>query len=180
MWPQGNTSLFSGGGSSSAANAMVKRPLEEHRRMRLFGPSPLNCLALATVFAFAAIAPIQAEEPAAGVPKLPSYSGAQQASSALAAAKTIERLREGTRLTEVAGSFVAVGEDSITFSPAGSKDSYRVLENLALQRISQQLDENRGQRPWIVSGLITEFRGANYLLVTKAVVQLQDGDTASR
>lgn len=93
--------------------------------------------------------------------------------------KPVERLREGTRLTDMLGSFVSVGADSVTYSPAGSKDSYRVLENLALQRIIQQLDDNRGQRQWVVSGLITEFRGANYLLVTKAVVQLREGDTAS-
>jgi hypothetical protein len=54
-----------------------------------------------------------------------------------------------------------------------------VLENLALQRISQVLDENRGPRQWIVSGLITEYRGSNYLLVTKAVIQLQEGDSAT-
>ena len=31
---------------------------------------------------------------------------------------------------------------------------------------------------WVVSGVITEFRGANYLLVTKAVIRLQEGETA--
>jgi hypothetical protein len=92
----------------------------------------------------------------------------------------VDRLREGTRLFDVAGTFVSIGTDSVTFSPAGSKDSYRVLENLNLQRISQQLDENRGTRQWVVSGLITEYRGANYLLVTKAVVQVQDGDSATQ
>jgi len=123
-----------------------------------------------------------ADEPAPSAPSRPPLLGATAVSSAAAnapAAKQVERLREGTRLTEVVGSFVAVGSDSITFSPAGSKDSYRVLENLNLQRISLQLDANRGQRQWVVSGLITEFRGANYLLVTKAAVQLQEGDTAS-
>jgi hypothetical protein len=112
-------------------------------------------------------------------PLLPAGAGDLAAASSPSAGKPVERLREGTKLTEITGSFVAVGTDSITFSPAGSKDSYRVLENLNLQRISQQLDANRGQRQWIVSGLITEFRGANYLLVTKAVVHLQEGDTAS-
>lgn len=95
------------------------------------------------------------------------------------AKKATERLREGTRLIDTPGTFVSLGADSVTFSPSGSKDAYRVLENLALQRISQQLDENRGPRQWIVSGLITEFRGSNYLLVSKAIVQLQEGDSAT-
>lgn len=113
-------------------------------------------------------------------PRPPLYGAASTSAAAgTPAARPVERLREGTRLAEVAGSFVAVSGESITFSPAGSKDSYRVLENLNLQRVSLQLDANRGQRQWVVSGLITEFRGANYLLVTRAVVQLQEGDTAS-
>lgn len=77
-----------------------------------------------------------------------------------------ERLREGTRLLDASGSFQGVG-DRIVFSPKGSKESYRILENLALQRISQTLEDVRGQRQCLVSGTITEFRGANYLLVTK-------------
>jgi hypothetical protein len=89
-------------------------------------------------------------------------------------AKTSERLREGTRLTDVKGTFQSVGGDSVSFSPEG-KDAFRVLENLALQRVSQVLDENKGARQWTVSGIITEYRQANYLLITKAV----QGDAAA-
>lgn len=85
-----------------------------------------------------------------------------------------ERLREGTRLVDVVGTFQAIGADGITFSPRGSKDSYRVLENLALERIGRAMDETRGARQWVVSGLITEYRGANYLLVSKAVMQAEE------
>jgi hypothetical protein len=53
-----------------------------------------------------------------------------------------------------------------------------VLENLQLERILRTLAESRAQRQCIVSGVITEFRGANYLLVTKAVIPLQDGESA--
>jgi hypothetical protein len=49
-----------------------------------------------------------------------------------------------------------------------------VLENLALERIGRALDESRGTRLWVVSGLITEYRGANYLLVSKAVMQADE------
>jgi hypothetical protein len=92
--------------------------------------------------------------------------------------KAAERLREGTRLTDEVGAFQFVG-DRVAFSPGGNKDSYRVLENLALERISRALSESRGQRQWVVSGVITEFRGTNYLLVTKAIIQLQEGDSAA-
>ena len=123
----------------------------------------------------------KASEPAGSVANSPDFRSTPADAAATNAPesgkKTSERLREGTRLIDVPGTFVSLGADNVTFAPTGGKDAYRVLENLALQRVSQQLDENRGPRQWIVSGLITEFRGSNYLLVTKAVVQLQDGDS---
>lgn len=94
-------------------------------------------------------------------------------------AKPSERIREGTRLTDVTGTFQSIGNENVSFSPSGSKDSFRVLENLALERISRTLDENRGPQKWIVSGLITEYRGSNYLLVTKAVIEKHEGDAAA-
>jgi len=100
-------------------------------------------------------------------------------SSAPGKAKGTDRIREGTRLIDVVGAFQSVGGDSVTFSPGGNKDSFRVLENLSLERVSRALDENRGARQWVVSGTITEYRGTNYLLLTKAVVQLHDGDAAA-
>jgi hypothetical protein len=112
--------------------------------------------------------------------RAPAMSGT--AASAVAgsqATKPAERLREGTRLIDVTGSFQAVGADSVSFLANGNKDSYRVLENLALQRVSFSLEENRTLRQWIVSGTITEYRGANYLLLTKAVIQLSDGEAAA-
>ena len=95
------------------------------------------------------------------------------------APKSSERLREGTKLIDVTGTFQAVGSDNISFLATGNKESYRVLQNLALQRVSQSLEDNRAQRQWIVSGTITEFRGANYLLVTKAV-QASDGQSQTQ
>lgn len=82
-----------------------------------------------------------------------------------------ERLREGTRLTDVVGSFQAAG-DRISFHPDGKGgESYRVLENLSLERIDGYLGSARGIPTWTVSGIVTEFRGSNYLLVTKAIVR---------
>src|SRR5437763_1286636 len=94
-----------------------------------------------------------------------SGSGAHTPPAAAAPAngqnKPNERLRENTRLVDVAGTFQAIGGDSVAFQPSGGKDSLRVLENLALERISRSLEDNRGSK-WTVSGLVTEFRGSNY------------------
>lgn len=92
--------------------------------------------------------------------------------------KPNERLRENTILKDVVGTFQAIGGDNVAFQPSGGKDSLRVLENLALERISRSLEDNRGST-WVVSGLVTEFRGSNYLLVQKFVSQQQQADAAA-
>lgn len=78
------------------------------------------------------------------------------------------RLREGTRVADVVGRFEVAG-DRVSFVAVDSTGSWRVLENLALERIGRVLAENRASPQWTVSGTVTEFNGANYLLVTKAV-----------
>ena len=45
--------------------------------------------------------------------------------------------------------------------------------------MSQVLDENKGARLWTVTGEITEYKEANYLLLKKTVIHPQDGDTAA-
>lgn len=83
------------------------------------------------------------------------------------------RLREGEVL-EVTGRLELSGDRAI-FYPGTEKTGLRVLENLALERITQVLSESRDERQWIVSGTITEYRGANYLLIHKAVQRALSG-----
>jgi hypothetical protein len=91
-----------------------------------------------------------------------------------------ERLREGTKLIDVVGSFQVTG-DRVSFHPdANASESLRVLENLALERIDRVLGESRQSPSWTVSGTITEFRGSNYLLVTKAIVRTAADGTPAR
>jgi hypothetical protein len=120
---------------------------------------------------------------AANVPnKIQPTPGASPQQSGAAGAKASERLREGTKLTDVVGTFQSIGGESITFTPGasgGNKESFRVLENLALQRVSQVLDENKGARQWTVSADVTEYKGNNYLLLRKIVVHPQDGDSTA-
>jgi hypothetical protein len=141
------------------------------------------CLLTFGLAALASLATAQNREStgsAANIPPAAPAAGYLPSSQQPGAAnKPNERLREGTRLIDVVGTFQSLGNDNVSFSPAGSKDSYRVLENLMLQRISQVLDENRAPRQWVASGLITEYRGSNYLLVTKAVIKVEEGDSAA-
>src|SRR5437773_7519894 len=99
----------------------------------------------------AANPPAAAQSSRGGAPPTPAAPGT----------KTTERLRENTKLVDVVGTFQSIGGESVTFTPGapgGNKDSFRVLENLALQRVSQVLDENKGARQWTVSGTITEYK----------------------
>ena len=86
------------------------------------------------------------------------------------------RLREGTRLTDVNGRFDVAG-DRVSFATTESAETLRVLENLALERIAKILGESRASPEWTISGTVTEYNGANYLLLTKAV---QTGKPAAK
>lgn len=79
-----------------------------------------------------------------------------------------QRLREGSKLADLEGRFEVAGE-RVTFFPADNSESFRVLENLSLERIHNVLAGSRENPQWIVSGVVTEFNGANYLLLIKAV-----------
>ena len=132
------------------------------------------CL-LAGMLVSCGLALAQNAEPPRVAPAGSSYAGGPGV-----AGKGSERLREGTKLIDVTGTFQAAGADSVSFLINGNKESYRVLQNLALQRVSFALEENRALRQWVISGTITEFRGSNYLLLTKAVIQLPEGEAASQ
>jgi len=80
-----------------------------------------------------------------------------------------KRLREGSELKDLVGNFKITG-DRVTFYPSEGNEQYRVLENLNLERVVRVLTETQIQREWNISGLITEFQGANYLLVRRAYI----------
>jgi len=83
------------------------------------------------------------------------------------AKKRRERLREGTELEDELGRFSIRGERLIFQSATGN---HRLigLENLNLERISRQLANQFEDMDWAVSGHVTEYRGVNYLLITRA------------
>ena len=88
------------------------------------------------------------------------------------------RLREGAMLVDELGRFEAAGE-RLCFVPSKGDSRYLVLENLNLERVAQAVGENVDARQWSVSGTITEYRGSNYLLVTRAILKSRSRGNAA-
>jgi hypothetical protein len=80
------------------------------------------------------------------------------------------RWREGSRLIDKLGYFKVAG-DRATFVSSDGKLKFDGLENLAIERISRTIGDSPDPLEWSISGIITECRGANYLLVTQAVLK---------
>jgi hypothetical protein len=91
------------------------------------------------------------------------------------------RRREGAKLAAKSGRFERRGERYV-FLADGDAAHYLVLENLMLERVANMLaDASGGQLQWSVDGTTTEFRGANYLLLHRAVVKsTPDGNEPRR
>lgn len=76
-------------------------------------------------------------------------------------------VREGTAVVDRLGSFTVQGE-RVSFQAQDESLNVLVLENLALERIVRQVTETPKVLVWSVQGTVTEFRGANFLLITRA------------
>lgn len=79
------------------------------------------------------------------------------------------RLREGTVLTDQGGRFRQDGDGAIFISE--KQLEFIALQNLNLERVTRTLkgsDVSESIR-WSVSGMVTEFNGRNFLLITRAV-----------
>jgi hypothetical protein len=81
-----------------------------------------------------------------------------------------ERLREGTELVNVLGSFKLTG-DRATFYPADGSGRFGGLENQTLERVAMVIGEDPSLLEWLVTGTITEYKGNNYILVTRAILK---------
>lgn len=79
-------------------------------------------------------------------------------------------MREGTRIVDHPGYFRITGDRAIFYS-SQRKIRYMVLENLNLERITTAIVDQPRQRKWKVTGTLTEYKGSNYLLVEKAVLE---------
>jgi len=78
-------------------------------------------------------------------------------------------IREGTEIVDQLGYFKITG-DRATFDTLDGKRQFVGLENLNLARIVNTLSNWDGpDLQWSIDGTITEYRGANYVLVKRAV-----------
>lgn len=59
--------------------------------------------------------------------------------------------------------------DRVVFFTEDGQGGYVALENLNLERIAQAIAENPEKLQWSVTGTMTEYRGANYLFVRRAI-----------
>lgn len=99
-----------------------------------------------------------------GVEELPTTTAADDAIGF----QENTRIREGTEMVNQNGYFRMTG-DRVTFFTEGGKERFVVLENLNLERVSRILAENPNHLQWTVTATVTEYRGANYIFVRKAV-----------
>ena len=91
-----------------------------------------------------------------------------------------ERVREGSILEAELGEFREAGERIRFYLLKDAKTSYVALENLALDRVSRVLEEDTTPRTWSVTGVVTEYRSGNFLLVTRAKVKRRSDKTSPR
>lgn len=89
-----------------------------------------------------------------------------------------DRIREGTELKDAAGTFRLTG-DRATFLLADGSARFGGLENLTLERVAAAIAADPTPLEWVVSGVVTEYKGNNYLLVTRAILKPRAGTSAS-
>ena len=92
---------------------------------------------------------------------------AEQPADSASSVKADPRVREGTEITRQLGTFTLVGQ-RISFTTADGRRRFTALENLLLERIARATADNAKTAQWSVSGVVTEYRGANYLLISHA------------
>ena len=107
-----------------------------------------------------------------------SHSGAAQRNgsgrdsneaSAGSGDQPMSRIREGSVL-DTTGYFKVSGDRAL-FTTADGTGRYTGLENLTLERVAIAVSESPDQLLWSVNGTVTEYRGTNYLLVTRALLK---------
>ncbi len=76
--------------------------------------------------------------------------------------------REGAKLAKVVGTFQQSSGRFCFVPKSNPKQNYCCLENLMLQRVAVALGEQSSFAEWKISGELTEFQDANYLIIQTA------------
>jgi len=79
-------------------------------------------------------------------------------------------LREGAELVDRLGVFRLAG-DRVLFVTSDTKQRIVGLENLNLERIVRTIADRPETIEWAVTGVATEYRGTNYLLIRRATLK---------
>ena len=82
------------------------------------------------------------------------------------------RIREGTAFKDMRVFFLQTGDRTVLYT-VGENQRFACLENLALERVLTSMQEKPEQRRyWKIEGVFTEFKGDNFVLIRRAVVDL--------
>lgn len=101
-----------------------------------------------------------------------SQRGLARQETTAGSSATRQRLREGSRLEDVSGSFKSSGDRVLFITTDGER--YVALENLQLDRAAHRVADSPDEIVWSVSGVVTEYGGGNYLLLSRAVQRSKD------
>lgn len=110
-----------------------------------------------------------AESPAAEAPPSATGKAPESAATRSAPRRAVAHLREGTEIRDVAGRLQLL-DGRFEFVSGDGRFRLRILENLALERAARKSGEGLQAIQWQVSGVVTEYENANYLLVRRIVV----------
>jgi hypothetical protein len=82
-------------------------------------------------------------------------------------------IREGGEIVSQIGYFQPAGS-RLTFVSADSKSRFVALENQNLERVAQAVAQN-GQLQWIISGTLSQYRGENFILLSRVELEPAHG-----
>ena len=81
----------------------------------------------------------------------------------------VQRFREGTTFKNKLVFFRQTGEQTVLYTVEDNQ-RFVCLENLALERILNTIQEKPERQFWKIEGEYTEFRGQNRILIRHAVI----------
>lgn len=91
--------------------------------------------------------------------------------------KEKSKLREGSRLIDREGRVSERG-GRYFFVPDGDVEQFSLLENLTLERVTSASSNQDDGQKWIITAVVTEFQGARFLLLERAVLRPVKGGRA--
>lgn len=103
------------------------------------------------------------KRPRGDSPKAPAGNGSEDSLGPLSV------LREGTQIEGAAGAIRRV-ESRFIFTETRNARELLLLENLALERLARLIERSNRAISCYVTGTVTEYRGVNYLLLKRTVL----------